>query len=63
MDVTTSTLDNPELAPPTVQINHRYAVPLTDGIVQLYVPDDDKVADNEAWNATIVSSQGKEGQP
>lgn len=57
IEVATATLDNPALAPPSLQINHRYAYGFTDGIGRLPEPDDETVADNDAWNATIVSNQ------
>ncbi|MEL7014373.1 MAG: GFA family protein [Pseudomonadota bacterium] len=56
-EIATGTLDNPELAPPTVQINHRYACSFTDGVGALPLPDADQIADNEAWNAKITSNQ------
>ena len=56
-EIATGTLDNPELAPPTVQINHRYACGFTDGIGQLPLPDEATISDNDAWNATIISYQ------
>ena len=57
VEVATGTLDNPELAPPTLQINHRYACSFSDGIGELPTPDDKTVAGNDEWNATIVSYQ------
>lgn len=57
VEIATGSLDNPELAPPTRQINHRYACSFTDGIGTLPIPDDDTIADNDAWNATVVSNQ------
>ena len=56
-EVATGTLDDPELAPPSVQINHRYACSFSDKIGKLPIPDDKTVAENDAWNATIVSYQ------
>lgn len=57
IEIATGTLDDPELAPPTVQINHRYACRFTDGIGHLPEPDDDAIADNDDWNAKVVSYQ------
>ena len=57
VEIATGTLDDPEQAPPTMQINHRYACSFADGIGQLPLPDDATIADNNAWNATIVSRQ------
>ena len=57
VEVSTGSLDDPEIAPPSVQINHRYACTFTDGIGALPVPDDATVADNDSWNATVVSKQ------
>lgn len=57
LEVATGTLDNPELAPPTVQINHRYARSFTDNIGNIPIPSSETVADNDAWNAKVVSYQ------
>ena len=57
VEIATGTLDNPELAPPTVQINHRYACSFTDGIGALPEPDDAGVAEHDAWNAKVISYQ------
>lgn len=57
VEVATGTLDDPELAPPTLQINHRYACSFSDKIGELPIPDDKTVAENDEWNATIVSYQ------
>jgi len=57
VELATGTLDDPELAPPTLQINHRYACSFTDGIGELPIPDDKAVAENDEWNANIVSYQ------
>ena len=57
VEVATGTLDNPELAPPTVQINHRYACSFSDRIGTLPVPDERSVSENDDWNATVVSNQ------
>ncbi|MGJ8622693.1 MAG: GFA family protein [Yoonia sp.] len=57
IEVATGTLDNPALAPPTLQINHRYACSFTDGIGTLPVPDSDTIAENDAWNAKVISRQ------
>ena len=56
-EITTATLDHPDIAPPTLQINHRYAWPFTDGIGQLPLPDPNTLAENDAWNAEIRSNQ------
>lgn len=57
IEIATGTLDEPNLAPPTLQINHRYACRFTDGIAELPEPDENMVADNDAWNAKVVSYQ------
>ncbi|MEO0484727.1 MAG: GFA family protein [Pseudomonadota bacterium] len=57
VEVATGTLDDPEIAPPTVQINRAHGLSFTDGIGGLPVPDAEAVADNEAWNAGVVSYQ------
>lgn len=57
VEIATGTLDNPELAPPTLQINHRYACSFTDSIGKLSEPEDEIIADNDAWNAKVVSFQ------
>lgn len=57
IEIATGTLDDPERAPPTLQINHRFACTFTDGIGTLPIPDDKTVADNDAWNATVISYQ------
>ncbi|MEM8663029.1 MAG: GFA family protein [Pseudomonadota bacterium] len=57
VEIATGTLDNPELAPPTLQINHRYACSFTDGIGALPEPDAEGTAENDAWNAKVVSYQ------
>ena len=56
-EIATGTLDDPERAPPTLQINHRYACSFTDGIGQLPEPDDGTVVENDAWNARVISYQ------
>lgn len=58
IEIATGSLDDPEMAPPTLQINHRYACRFTDGIGDLPEPDADAVDDNDAWNARVVSYQG-----
>ena len=57
IEVATGTLDDPERAPPSLQINHRYACSFSDGIGSLPDPDDDTIADNDAWNAKVISYQ------
>lgn len=57
IEVSTASLDNPELAPPTVQINHRYGWTFTDGIGELPDPDADTIAENDAWNMRVISHQ------
>lgn len=57
VEIATATLDDPELAPPTMQINHRYACSFTDGIGSLPLPDEDTIAGNDAWNARVISNQ------
>ncbi|MEM9717121.1 MAG: GFA family protein [Pseudomonadota bacterium] len=57
IEISTGSLDSPELAPPTVQINHRYRCSFTDSIGDLPVPDDETIAGNDEWNAKIVSYQ------
>lgn len=57
VEVATGTLDNPELAPPTMQINHRYACSFSDGIGSLPQPDAEAVADHDEWNDKVISYQ------
>lgn len=57
IEIATGTLDNPELAPPTLQINHRYACSFSDDIGNLPKPDADTIAENDEWNAKVVSYQ------
>ncbi|MEM7299550.1 MAG: GFA family protein [Pseudomonadota bacterium] len=57
IEIATGTLDDPELAPPTVQINHRYACSFTDGIGDLPEPDADSIEGNDDWNAKVISNQ------
>lgn len=57
IEIATGSLDNPELAPPTLQINHRYACSFTDGIGALPEPDQTTIDGNDAWNATVISYQ------
>ncbi|PTN03665.1 hypothetical protein C8N32_102192 [Rhodovulum imhoffii] len=57
VEIATGTLDNPERAPPTLQINHRYACSFTDHIGKLPEPDENTVAGNDAWNAAVISFQ------
>lgn len=57
VEIATGSLDDPELAPPTLQINHRYAHSFTDGVGELSEPDVETVADNDAWNAKVISYQ------
>ncbi len=60
VEVATGTLDDPEVAPPTLQINHRFARSFTDGIGGLPEPDAATVAEHDAWNAKVVSYQKRE---
>lgn len=57
IEIATGSLDNPELAPPALQINHRYACSFTDGIGALPEPDRTTINGNDAWNATVISYQ------
>ncbi|MEX0351261.1 MAG: GFA family protein [Paracoccaceae bacterium] len=57
VEIATGSLDNPELAPPTLQINHRYACSFSDGIGNLPEPDEKTVAGNDEWNAKVISYQ------
>lgn len=57
IEIATGTLDMPELAPPTLQINHRYACSFTDMIGSLPEPNEETIAGNDAWNATVISNQ------
>ncbi len=57
VEIATGTLDNPELAPPTLQINHRFACSFADRIGSLPLPGDETIAENDAWNAKIISYQ------
>jgi hypothetical protein len=57
VEIATGTLDDPELAPPSLQINHRYACTFSDGIGKLPVPNEETVAGNDKWNATVISHQ------
>jgi len=57
VEVATGSLDDPETAPPTMQINHRFQYSFTDGIGQLQTPDQATIDDNDAWNAAVVSNQ------
>ena len=57
VEIATGSLDDPELAPPTHQINHRFACSFTDGIGKLPEPDEQRMADNDAWNAHVISNQ------
>lgn len=57
IEIATGTLDNPEFAPPTLQINHRYACTFSDDIGNLPEPDQNTVSDNDKWNAKVVSNQ------
>ncbi|MGR3466633.1 MAG: GFA family protein [Shimia sp.] len=55
IEITTASLDHPDLAPPTRQVNHHHGWPFTDGIGAL--PDAENATENEAWNACVVSRQ------
>ncbi|SDE14434.1 Uncharacterized conserved protein [Paracoccus isoporae] len=57
VEIATGTLDDPEQAPPGLQINHRYACSFADGIGALPEPDDQTIAENDAWNAQVISYQ------
>lgn len=57
VEIATGTLDDPEQAPPSLQINHRNACSFTDGIGTLPEPDEETVAGNDEWNAKVVSYQ------
>ncbi|NVO57930.1 GFA family protein [Rhodobacteraceae bacterium B1Z28] len=59
LEIATGTLDNPEIAPPTLQINYRYRCSFADGIGKLPEPETNMVADNDAWNAKVVSLQSQ----
>lgn len=60
VEIATGSLDKPEMAPPTLQINHRYACSFTATIGSLPEPDRASVAKNDAWNAQIKSYQKPE---
>ena len=60
VEIATGTLDDPEIAPPTVQINHRYCRSFADKVGDLPEPDSEGIASNDAWNATVVSNQRRE---
>ncbi|MGR3492534.1 MAG: GFA family protein [Shimia sp.] len=55
IEITTASLDHPDLVPPTRQVNHAYGWPFTDGIGAL--PHAENEAENDAWNAQVVSTQ------
>lgn len=57
IEVATGTLDDPELAPPTQQNNHRYGCSFIDDIGRLPDPKSEGVAKHDAWNAKVVSYQ------
>ena len=57
VEIATGTLDTPEIAPPTLQINHRYACSFTDGIGTLPDPDPETIAGNDDWNDKVISYQ------
>lgn len=57
VEIATGSLDNPELAPPTVQINHRYACSFSDSIGNLPEPDQRTVNAHDEWNAKVTSFQ------
>lgn len=57
VEIATGTLDDPELAPPSLQVNHRYACTFTDGIGKLPESNEQTVAGNDEWNAKVISHQ------
>ncbi len=57
IEIATGTLDDPERAPPTLQINHGHACSFTNDIGHLPEPDADTIAKHDAWNAKVVSYQ------
>ena len=57
IEIATGTLDDPELAPPSLQINKRYACSFTDNIGALPEPDASTIAENDAWNDKVISFQ------
>ena len=59
IEIATGTLDDPELAPPSLQINKRYACSFTDNIGALPEPDASTIAENDAWNDRVISFQKK----
>lgn len=57
VEIATGTLDEPERAPPEVQINGAYACSFANRLSTLPEPDAKMRAENEAWNAQVVSYQ------
>ncbi|MEY8096936.1 GFA family protein [Falsihalocynthiibacter sp. S25ZX9] len=57
VEIATGTLDDPELAPPSLQINHRFACTFSDSIGDLPVPNEETIAGNDEWNAKVISHQ------
>ncbi len=61
VEIATATLDDPEIAPPKLQINHRYACSFTDTIGTLPIPDAQTIVEHDDWNAKVVSYQSPDG--
>ena len=57
IEIASGTLDDPELAPPSLQINKRYACSFIDDIGALPEPDASTIAENDAWNDKVISFQ------
>ncbi|MGJ8569907.1 MAG: GFA family protein [Hoeflea sp.] len=57
LDMAIGTLDNPGQAAPMVQINTSHRLPYFNGLCRLPVEDEEEIAENDAWNAKLISFQ------
>jgi len=57
MEIAIGTLDDPAVAPPTVQVNHKFRQPFVDDLHTLPETDPAQTAADAQWNAAIVSHQ------
>ena len=57
MEIAIGALDDPDAAPPAVQVNARYRRACFDTLAALPEKPEDRQAADEAWNASVVSHQ------
>lgn len=57
IEVTIATLDNPQEAPPTIQVNHNDRLPFTEMLATLPIRQENENSEDETWNQRVISYQ------